>query len=93
MRDYRNQLYDSLVSISVPFDRTWAVVDAKEGDMDSELAIRQDLRSLEQKMENHFRRLEQRQSHDSLERSVNFWFGLAFFTLLGVVIVLTRPLA
>jgi hypothetical protein len=61
--------------------------------MDSMLATRQDLRSLEQKMENHFRRLEQRQSHDSLEKSVTFWFGLAFFTLLGVVIVLTRPLA
>ncbi len=86
-------MYDALVSISMPSDKTWAVVDAKEGDMDSELAIRQDLRSLEQRIENHLRRLEERQGHDSLERSVNFWFGLAFFTLLVVVIVLTRPLA
>ncbi len=61
--------------------------------MDNMLATKHDLSSLEQKMENHFRRLEERQSHESLERSVTFWFGLAFFTLLGIVLVLTRPLA
>ena len=61
--------------------------------MDSMLATKEDLRSLERKMEDHFRRLDERQSHESLERSVTFWFGLAFFTLLGVVIVLAEPWA
>ena len=61
--------------------------------MDSMLATKQDLRSLEQRMENHFKRLEQRQSHESLERSVTFWFGLAFFTSLGVLIALTQTWA
>ena len=61
--------------------------------MDSTLATKHDLRSLEQKMEDHFKRLELRQSHESLERSATFWFGLAFFTTLGIMIALIRPWA
>lgn len=61
--------------------------------MDSTLATKHDLRTLEQKMEDNFRRLELRQIHESLERSVTFWFGLAFFTVVGLAIALILDLA
>ena len=61
--------------------------------MDSMLATKQDLRSLEQKIEDHFRRIELNQSLEFHKRSVNFWFGLMFFGGLGIMLALIRPWA
>ena len=44
--NYLYSLYDALVSISVPFDKARAVVDAMERDMGTTLATKQDLEAL-----------------------------------------------
>ena len=44
-------LYDALLSIDVPADKARAVIDALEHDMGSTLATKQDIRLLEQKLE------------------------------------------
>jgi hypothetical protein len=44
-------LYDALLSIAVPADKARAVIDALERDMGSTLATTQDIRLLEQKLE------------------------------------------
>ena len=44
-------LYDALLSIDVPADKARAVIDALERDMGSTLATKQDIRLLEQKLE------------------------------------------
>jgi len=44
-------LYDALLSIDVPADKARAVIDALEHDMGSTLATKQDIRMLEQKLE------------------------------------------
>jgi hypothetical protein len=44
-------LYDALLSIDVPADKARAVIDALEHDMGSTLATKQDIRLLEQKIE------------------------------------------
>ena len=44
-------LYDALLSIDVPADKARAVIDALERDMGSTLATKQDIRLLEQELE------------------------------------------
>jgi ABC-type sulfate transport system substrate-binding protein len=44
-------LYDALLSIAVSADKARAVIDALEHDMGSTLATKQDIRLLEQKLE------------------------------------------
>jgi ABC-type sulfate transport system substrate-binding protein len=44
-------LYDALLSIAVSADKARAVIDALERDMGSTLATKQDIRLLEQKLE------------------------------------------
>jgi hypothetical protein len=44
-------LYDALLSIAVPADKARAVIDALERDMGSTLATKQDIRLLEQRLE------------------------------------------
>jgi hypothetical protein len=44
-------LYDALLSIAVPADKARAVIDALERDMGPTLATKQDIRLLEQRLE------------------------------------------
>lgn len=69
-------LYDALLSIDVPADKARAVIDALEHDMGSTLATKQDIRLLEQKLE---------QKIDLLQSSMTIRLGSILVVAMGLL--------
>jgi hypothetical protein len=69
-------LYDALLSIAVPADKARAVIDALERDMGSTLATKQDIRLLEQRLE---------QKIELLQSSMTIRLGSILVVALGVL--------
>ena len=86
--DYRYSLYDALVSINVPGDKAWAVVDAMERDMGTTLATKQDLEFLRRDIENRFALLDQR--FNTLELKMTVKLGSMLFIGFGALIAALR---
>jgi hypothetical protein len=97
--NYLYSLYDALVSISVPFDKARAVVDAMERDMGTTLATKQDIEILKKDVDNRIALLEQQfradfvrldQKIDTLDLRLTVKLGSMLFVGFGLTIAAMR---